>query len=333
MLSFGNNIKQKNDKLSKIDINQAFAAVAKAKQELQDLIAQLRILTKIDPAGYRNLKTHLPYFVPSLFNPPFRKNNNFASSEHIILDFDHLADYDIDPQELKDNLKKDKRIQMMFISPSQNGLKIFFKLSEKFYDTVKYSLFYKNFALDFAKQYNIDNVLDSVTSDVSRACFLSYDKFAFLNNKPEPLVPRNFVDFDDIFLLKDAHKIAQETQKNQNKIDFDNNLNNEMFSQIKQKLNPKIKAKIERKNVYVPEKLENIIPEIIKYIENFDLQINEVISINYGKKIIANYNNEKAEINVFYGKRGFSVVRSPKTGTNKELMELLFKIVQEFFNK
>ena len=35
----------------------------------------------------------------------------------------------------------------------------------------------------------------------------------------------------------------------------------------------------------------------------------------------------KAEVNVFFGKRGFSVVKSPKTGTDAALMDLLYGIL------
>jgi len=160
MLSAGKNIKQRNDKLLKIGIDKLYSAIKNPKAQIRDLISQLRILISIDPASYKNMKTNLPYVVPSIFNPPFRKTGNFGSSEHLILDFDHLSEYDLDPEELKNKIRNDNRIEMMFVSPSLNGLKVFFRIKEKIYDPAKYSLFYKNFSLAFAKEHQISKILD-----------------------------------------------------------------------------------------------------------------------------------------------------------------------------
>ncbi|GEM_PF-4480513 len=35
-------------------------------------------------------------------------------------------------------------------------------------------------------------------------------------------------------------------------------------------------------------------------------------------------------INIFYGKRGFSVVQSPKTGTDKDANELMVDVINSF---
>lgn len=332
MLSAGKNIKQKNDNLTKIDIQRLFSVVKNPKPMVKDLIDQLRILNQIDPASYKNLKTNLPYVVPSVFNPPFRRIENFGSSEHLILDFDHLNEYNTDAEELKNRLKKDNRIELMFVSPSQNGLKVFFRLKEKFFDAAKYSLFYKNFSLAFARENDINNILDAVTSDVTRACFLSYDENAYLNKDVILLETNNYIDFEDIFEIKDAHKTLKETNIETTKIEKKTIIDKDIFDDIKKRLNPKLKEKYERtKNTYVPQKLDDIIGEVQKHIESYDIEIKEIKNINYGKKIIVEYKLNIAEINVFYGKKGFSIVRSPKTGTNSELMELLYKIVVEFF--
>lgn len=333
MLTAGKNIKQKNDKLQKLDIVQLYSAIKKPKSTIKDLIDQLRILNKIDPSSYKKLKTNLPYITPSIFNPPFRKTENFGSSEHIILDFDHLSDYDIDAEELKNRLEKDQRVELMFISPSLNGLKIFFRLKEKCFDSSKYSLFYKDFAIAFAKENNISKILDTVTSDVTRACFISYDEKAFFNNDAKKIDMQNYIDFDDIFAIKDSHKHLKEVQKEKKTLEKENDIDKDVFSDIKSRLNPKLKEKYERKkNTFVPKKLDDIIEDVIKHIEKYDINIKEIKNINYGKKIIVEYKINIAEINIFFGKRGFSIVRSPKTGTDKELMELLYKIVIEFFN-
>ncbi|WP_211835053.1 hypothetical protein [Porphyromonas levii] len=55
-----------------------------------------------------------------------------------------------------------------------------------------------------------------------------------------------------------------------------------------------------------------------------------MINISYGKKIRASVGTNKAEINLFFGKRGYSVVQSPRTGTSAELNEALAKMVESF---
>jgi len=74
--------------------------------------------------------------------------------------------------------------------------------------------------------------------------------------------------------------------------------------------------------------------DIIKqFIEATGVQVTEIINIQYAKKIRARLGQREAEINLFYGKRGFSVVISPRSGTNEELNDLLAEIVNNFLQQ
>ncbi len=335
MLSIGKNIKQKNDPLQKIDIERFFRAISHPKQQTVQLIEQLRTLRHIDPKAYRKQKTNLPYVVPSVFNPPYRKKENFASAKYLIIDLDHLSNYEMNADDVKKRLSDDEHIALMFVSPSGDGLKIFMPLQKPFYDAAKYSVFYKHFVLKFATIYKLNDVIDTVTSDVTRACFISIDENAFFNPNAKGLIPEKYVDFNDfatqleITAPKKEFKPAKIEKKEINEIDED------IFADIKAKLNPRIAKKQERKKqIYVPEKLNEIVDDIIAEFEKYDISVSEVRNINYGKKFIFEHKHFTAEINVFYGKRGFSVVRSPKSGTNKELMEIGYKIIYDFlFNQ
>lgn len=324
MLSAGKNIKQKNDQLQKLDIKRLFLAVTKPKPEISEFIEQLRILKTIDPKSYRQKKTNLPYIVPALFNPAFRKTENFNSISHLIMDLDHLDDYGFEPEQLKNNLKNDSNIELIFISPSCDGLKVFFRLSEPCFDHKKFSLFYQSFAKHFAAKHNLDEIVDFVTSDVTRACFISVDKNAYFNENAEVLKLENFVDFNNIFEVKAIENEIKEIKKETVEIVKKEDIGKDVFLEIKKKLNPNIKLREERKkHIFVPEKLNEIIEEAAIFAEKFKLEIEEIKNIHYGKKFIFSYNHHSAEINIFYGKRGFSVVRSPKSGTNLELMAFL----------
>lgn len=58
------------------------------------------------------------------------------------------------------------------------------------------------------------------------------------------------------------------------------------------------------------------------FMDEMGLEVYEVIDINYGKKFRIRMGNKMAELNVFYGKRGFSVVESPRNGTDSELNDI-----------
>lgn len=42
---------------------------------------------------------------------------------------------------------------------------------------------------------------------------------------------------------------------------------------------------------------------------------------------------KQAEINLFFGKKGFSVVQSPRTGTNAELNQLMADLIIGMINE
>ena len=91
------------------------------------------------------------------------------------------------------------RVVLSFLSPSEDGLKVFFKLKERCYDSGLYSLFYKAFLLEFSKQYVLHQVIDTRTSDVTRACFVSVDPDAYYNPDAVQVDIRAFIDMDNPF--------------------------------------------------------------------------------------------------------------------------------------
>ena len=58
--------------------------------------------------------------------------------------------------------------------------------------------------------------------------------------------------------------------------------------------------------------------------------VTEVCDIQYGKKFKFRLGLKLAEVNVFYGKRGFKVVKSPKSGTNDELNGLMVELIEDY---
>ncbi len=336
MILFGHNITAPNDPLVKVPVANVFHALRNPKPETQAQIRQLRLVRAIDTKRYSVLKRQLPYMVCGIFAPPFRRGENFAYIEYFMLDIDHITDKQLSITDLKNRVIQDGRVVLCFVSPSEDGLKILFRLSERCYDKGLFSLFYKAFAQQFARQYQIEQVIDKQTSDVTRACFVSYDPDAYFNPKAERISLRSYVSTDNPLAMLDLkHELekkpdesSQEKQTREPRADVDADI----MRNIKAILNPNA-AKRPEKPVYVPEQLNDIMEDLQAYITKTGVEISEVINISYGKKIRTKMRLRQAEVNLFYGKRGFSVVKSPRTGTDDEFNELMVGLIQAFVNE
>lgn len=326
MLLLGRKIISPADKLNKISLFDLYQKISRPSNELESIINTLRTILSIDPQKYRKLKTQLPYFCTSIFNPAFRKSDNFASTQYLVLDFDHIAEANINIAELKQRIGDDERVALLFVSPGGNGLKVLFKLSEKCFDKGKYTMFYKLFAKKFSDKYNIMQIIDIRTADVARACFLSVDTDAIYNPVPLPIIISDYINFNNLDEIKFAENIISEInvedkkkKKEQNE-QKENALPDDILLQIKKKLNPNIKVK-KKKQIFVPEKLNEVIQKIEEKSNEVGLKMAVVTNINYGKKIKFEAGQYWCEINIFYGKKGFSIVKTPKNGSSTELAD------------
>jgi hypothetical protein len=80
----------------------------------------------------------------------------------------------------------------------------------------------------------------------------------------------------------------------------------------------------------VPERLDLIIEDLKTYIEETGVEVYRIQNIQYGKKLFFKADNKLAEINLFYGKHGFTVVQTPRCGTSSELNELMVQLINSF---
>lgn len=104
------------------------------------------------------------------------KADIILQSGYVAIDIDHISK---NIEELKEELKKDKYVKLLFKSPSGEGLKIIIEipLGLNEFEQRLMSFYYY-----LSKQYDIPHrELDTKTKDVSRACFLCYDPDAYLN--------------------------------------------------------------------------------------------------------------------------------------------------------
>lgn len=335
MIQAGKNVTAKDDPLLKIKPEYLYHKLINPDPDISSKIRQLRVVRQLDPKQYSQLKRMLPYVVCGIFNPPFRRTENFAYTEYFMLDIDKISEKEISVDTLRTQLQSDSRVMLCFLSPGEDGLKLLFRLKERCYDAGIYSLFYKVFVKHFSSQYHLEQVVDARTSDAARACFISIDPQAYFNPDCEPVDINAFMNVDDTSeLFRIQKELNREQSKNETRKDENENLqggpDEEALLKIKSLLNPKLKLLIEKKEAFVPEELDSLMERLLPYLVDAGIAVTEVINIHYGKKIRMKVNFREAEINLFYGKKGYSVVQSPRKGTNDELNELCAELINQF---
>lgn len=335
MISCGNNIRSIEENLQKVRVDYLYQCIRVPRTDVAEKIARLRIIKGLDAKMYATQKRELPFFVCGMFTPAFRRKENFAYTEYFVLDIDHVQEKGHDLGELKQRLVSDSRVVLCFISPGQDGLKLMFKLKSRCYDAGIYSIFYKLFASMFSKQYNLQQVIDDRTCDVSRACFMSIDPDVYYNPVAELVDWEQIVNEQNPMALfenvkqveEEQHQLGKESAKDEL---VSNEPGAETMQRIKSLLNPAGAKKEKIKEYFVPGILNDIIGDLKRYIEETGAIVTEIRDISYGKKIGVQVGLKFAEINLFYGKRGFNVVKSPKQGTSEELNAVVAELVTAF---
>lgn len=332
-MMYGNSIQSPSDKLSFLSESELFRALTRPKPQIERTIEQLRIIYSLDERKYALLKRSLPYVVCGSFNPAFRLTDNFAYTDSFILDFDHLSQKGLSLDLVRKEINSDARVVMCFSSPGEDGLKVLFHLKDRCYDKGIYSIFYRAFAPKFALEHHLEQVIDAKTSDVTRACFISIDSDAYYNPDADPVDLSCYVDVSDPLSFFDLKRSQDLEQKSKSvgaeiKTNVSADPEKDVMEQIKLRLNPRIRQRT--KEVFVPQELNELIGGLKDYIEEQGIIVTEIENIQYAKKIHAKLGSRQAEVNLFFGKRGFSVVISAKRGTDGELNELLKDVVGSY---
>ena len=337
MISVGKNLLNNAEPLQKATVDYLYHSLRHPKPEVESRIRQLRVIRDIDNKQYGLLKRQLPYFVCGIFNPPYRKTQNFAYTEYFMIDVDHLSMKGTDIEQLSATLAQDTRIVLLFKSPGEDGLKILFRLHEKCYDPTVYSLFYKLFAKQFSSQYHLEQVVDYRTSDVSRACFISMDPHAHYRPEAETVRMADYLNQEDTSgllqlkkeLEKEEHSPSSHSHPKDN---AETDPDVQTMEHIRSLLNPKAK-KPQKEEPFVPNELDTIINDLKHHIEQTGIEVQAIHNIQYAKKIKCRLGLKQAEINLCYGKRGFTVVQSPRCGTSAELNQLVSDLITGFIQK
>jgi hypothetical protein len=79
----------------------------------------------------------------------------------------------------------------------------------------------------------------------------------------------------------------------------------------------------------VPNEAEEMVEKVVAFLAEKQIVTTEVTSIHYGKKFKFALGSRLAEINLHYGKRGYTAVISPRNGTNSDLNQVCWQLITE----
>lgn len=334
MLSYGIAIYQPDDLLERVEVETIARKITHPKPEFADRIARLRQIRLIDEKQYARLKRELPYFCGGLFSPRYRRRENFAAIQYFTLDFDHFSQAGISKEETAEKLQYDPHIRLLFTTPGGDGLKAVFILNDPCTDAGRYTHFYKAFARVFATKYQLEKVTDWVTHDVTRATFFSADPKAWDNPTATPVKMEDYIPDTISPLYSDVEKQFQALAKENPPAQTAQPAHGPdevTFVFIRSRLNPGYRPKRE-KNIFVPEQLTEAVPMIREALGKEQITLTDVKSIHFGKQLKVQMKEYWAEINIYYGKKGFTIVRTTKTGGNRELADLAYQIIDLALN-
>ncbi|TFV94475.1 hypothetical protein E4S40_10665 [Algoriphagus kandeliae] len=342
MIRLGKHITQAGDQLYDVSIEKLHKALINPQGEVASLQRKLQAIRAMDPNQYRKMKTSLPYIVCAQFHPKARRKENFLFTERFLIDIDHLSDHELNIQDLRKKFAQDERVELMFSSPSGDGLKLLFKIDPKISDSSYYVLFYKAFCIHLEKKYLLGTALDHKTHDVSRCCFVSFDPEAYFNTNAKAINPADFVRKDSFLDLEQVQFQADQILKSQKEIQKvelspeksqpGQDLSDEILAFIKEKTGQRTRNKTPEKYFEQPEELEKIIAELQVFLDEVNSKIENIKPISYGRQIKVSSGNTWAEINVFFGKKGVSIVPTTKTGSHREFAKTITDYLKASFS-
>jgi hypothetical protein len=330
-MMYGKCITSPNDPLQAIGLEILAAKIKQPKDDMIDTIEQLKFIRSVDSNRYKELKKKLPYVVAGNFQPNYRKLSNFVSTRYAILDLDHLEGEE-HIRSIKARCTAETGVKCAFTSPGGNGLKLVMELEAPCTDAQRFSVFYKLFAIDMMRRWSLEKWMDTKTNDVSRACFISYDPELIWNEEVHKIDWRIWTFEDNwhqtMARFKEAEK-AERTEsiepKEKTEIDKDT------VARIRERMGM-LPVKAAKQHIQPPE-LEELVAPLEAALIDMGLTLTGVKPISYGRQLHISDGSHWAEINLFYGKKGFSVVQTTKSGSYLPLADSLAEWMKRWVNQ
>lgn len=315
LLSSGQQITNGSGTLQAISLANV-AAQVRSDAALQHLTGRLRKLAQFDRDAYRTAKTGLPFVVGSLFAEGVRRLDSLEQATWFIVDLDHCEGL---TGSVPDAIRADLSVALAFVSPSGEGVKVFFRLLEPCTDAKAFSAAYRNFAGNFGVQHGFVNSVDLRTCDATRACFLAHDPALYYNPEAMPVDWRLWLPEADTLFSDLEATVAIPVRRPA----AERPINEEAYAAIRHTINPASLTSRRVKQTFVPDELQAIEPAVRLICTQLGWELTDLTPLNYGLKVAIKQGFRRAEVNVTYGKRGFTVFKSPKTGTDPALADLL----------
>ncbi len=320
-----------HEPLSPTDLPTLTQMIRDPLHELADRTSSLRSVRSLDDLAFQKAKARLPFYIGASFRDHLRKTTHFESIHWFTLDLDGIISEQQSESSIKQTLKQDPRIALAYLSPSGSGIKVLFQLSAPVTHTKAFSEGYQRFGRQWAADHGWSGFIDLKTHDVTRVSFLCHDPNPVYTPTPEPVDASSF----QVMLLPweeeqttprtPALPESEPTQDPQEKSKKD--MTDEVFQEIRKKLGPEHRPpKSTNTGPYVPEELRSMATVIRSAAAEAGLQV-EFEDIQYGLRVKVHIDHHWAQLNLFYGKQGFSIVPTPKKGSNGELAALLYELV------
>ena len=305
-LSYGTNCKDKNHKLIPVRLEQLVEYITNGPQGLIEQTQILRKIRKYSKDRYRHMKTKLPFFSCSIFQPALRRKENFLYAQGCIMDLDWKKKLD---ETTYKKIATDPRVALAYVSPSGAGAKLVFLFDRWIENGTDYSLIYKRYIHQFAYSYKLMDVTDFRNSDVSRISFICHDPKAIYNPDAIRISP-------DVFITENPDQ--PQTQKE--------DIAPDVYKSILVKLDTR--PTIRKNPITVSAEITAIMDIITEALGAFDIKIQKTEGIQSGIKLKIILNKDFGEVNIYHGRRGYSVTSSPKRGTRYELNEVARHIIE-----
>jgi hypothetical protein len=323
MFYLGENIASK-EQLKGVTPNALYAFIKDDDFNLQGFVQRARELCRVDKGAYSLLKKKLPYFCIASFKDNQRRIENLIEAKYLILDFDQLSLKQID--DAKDRIVRDSHTYLCYESPSGAGLKVVLKLGQTITSAKEYSNYYKTVGLAFAHNHGLSSFLDITANDATRASFICPDFSAYFNPNCEP------VNTASQGVLVTPKSNTEESKEETPLNTLDDGAYEKILNRLKKK---STKSKINKP-------LNDTMQRLLQFLEPLvavdQMNISEANPIQFGMQLRICHNQTNfGEVNIYHGKKGFSVVRSMKGDTVPLLNEVLEKFVwlaiNNMFNK
>lgn len=304
--------------LTTISVQDLYSLV-REDENLRAETERLRKIRTLDAKAYLTLKTRLPYVVGSDFGGQARHSNHFVAAHYVLLDLDGMT---LPDGRVPESICRHESVGLAFVSPSGAGVKVVCMLNEPCTSLEQFKEFYRPFASQFAESVRLAGNLDLRTCDATRACFLSHDPAAYQNPQALPVRWQSYISTPELPL-----PAGESTPLAEGKAP----LNEAAYREVLREINPRTTVK-KPHQAYVPDQLMAMQEEIRRMCLQNSLEVTDLVPINYGLKIQVRQGFRLAEVNLFFGKKGFTLVRSPKTGTDLALAEVLYRTLDNLLN-